>query len=73
MITDCFVGPAAVWDISETEPVFVENVFALLKLHVPVAMSVFMWEIRKPGRPHHRPSMLLLEETTWPKQEQECS
>ena len=60
MITDC-VGLQQ-WDLSDTETLFVQCVFALLKILIPVAIWVFTWKVCQTGRAHQRTSMLGLEE-----------
>lgn len=62
MITDCF--GARQWDLSDAEMIFVQGVFALLKILIPVALSVYTWKVRQTDRAHHRTSLLGLEETT---------
>jgi len=70
MITDCFgAGQARQWDISGTETLFVQGVFALVKMLIPVAISVYTWKVCRTERAHLRTSMLGLEATT-SKQEQ---
>ena len=64
MITDCF--GVRQWDLSGTETLFVQGVFALVKLLVPVALSVHTWKVHQSGRAHHRRSLLGLEKTTSP-------
>ena len=59
MITEC-VG-ARQWDLSDTETIFVQGVFALLKLLIAVAVWVYTWKVCKTDRVHHRPSLLGLE------------
>ena len=52
------------WDLSDTETIFVQGVFALLKILIPVAISVYTWKLCRTERAHPRTSMLGLEETT---------
>jgi len=59
MITDCF--GVRQWDFSDTETVFVQGVFALLKVLIPIAISVYTWKVSQTGRAHHRTSLLGLE------------
>ena len=61
MITDCF--GARQWDLSDTETIFVQRVFVLLKLLIFVAVWVYTWKVCKTERAHHRTSMLGLEDT----------
>ena len=61
MITDCF-GVRA-WDLSNTEEFFVRRLFVLVKLLIPVAISVYTWKVCRTERDHHRTSVLGLEET----------
>jgi hypothetical protein len=60
MITDCF--GAKQWDLSDTETIFVQGVFALVKILILVAISVYTWKVCQTDRAHHRTSMLGLEE-----------
>lgn len=60
MISD-YVG-AQQWDLSGTETIFVQGVFALLKLLIPVALWVCSRNVRRTERDHQRPSMLGLED-----------
>ena len=62
MITDCF--GAQQWDLSGTETIFVQRVFVLLKLLIPVAISVYTWKVCRTERDHRRPSMLGLDSMT---------
>ena len=60
MITEhCFGAPQ--WDLSDTEAIFVQNVLVLLKLLIPVAISVYTWKVCRTERDHQRPSMLGLD------------
>ena len=61
MITEC--GGMSYWDLSETETVFVRNVLVLLKILIPIAISVYTWKVRQTDPAHHRTSALGLEET----------
>ena len=67
MITDCF--GVRQWDLSDAETIFVQGVFALLKILIPVAIWVYTWKVCRTERAHLRTSMLGLEATT-SKQEQ---
>jgi hypothetical protein len=62
MISDC--AGLRQWDLSDTEAIFVQGVFALLKILIPVAIWVYTWKVCRPERAHPRTSMLGLEETT---------
>ena len=63
MITDC--AGFGQWDLSDTETIFVQGVFVLLKMvWIHVAISVFTWKISRTGRAHQRASILGLEEAT---------
>lgn len=59
MITDCF--GARQWDLSGTETIFVQGVFALVKILVPIALSVHTWKVCRTEPTHQRTSMLGLE------------
>jgi len=61
MITDCVGGQQ--WSLEETELIFVRNVFALLKVLIPVAILVYTWKVRRTGQAHQRASMLGLDAT----------
>lgn len=61
MITDCVGGQQ--WDLSDTETIFVQGVFALLKLLIPIAIWVYTWKVCQNGRAHHRASLLGLDKT----------
>jgi hypothetical protein len=67
MITECF--GAGQWDLSGTETLFVKGVFVLVKLLIPVAVSVYTWNVCQTGRTHFRTSVLKLEETNSHHQE----
>jgi len=62
MITDCF--GIQQWDLSDTETIFVQGVFALFKILIPVAIWVYTWTVCRTERAHPRTSMLGLEEKT---------
>jgi len=62
MITDCF--GIQQWDLSDTETIFVQGVFALFKILIPVAIWVYTWTVCRTERAHRRTSMLGLEEKT---------
>lgn len=62
MITDCF--GARQWDLAGAETLFVQGVFALLKILIPVAISVYTWKVWRTERAHHRTTVLGLEETS---------
>jgi len=62
MITDCF--GIQQWDLSDTETIFVQGVFALFKILIPVAIWVYTWTVCRTERAHLRTSMLGLEEKT---------
>jgi hypothetical protein len=61
MITDCFGVQR--WDLSDTETIFVQGVFALLKVLIPVALSALTWSVCRTEPDHQRTSVLGLEET----------
>jgi hypothetical protein len=61
MITDCF--GAQQWDFSDTETIFVQRVFVLLKILIPVVIWVYTWKVCRADRGHHRTSLLGLDET----------
>lgn len=61
MITDCF--GARQWDLSGTEELFVQGVFLLVKILIPIAIWVYTWKVCQTDRAHHRTSVLGLEET----------
>ena len=61
MISDC-VG-AQQLDLSDTEAIFVQGVFVLVKILIPVAICVYTWNVCRRDRAHDRPSLLKLEET----------
>lgn len=69
MISEC-VGFRQ-WDLSDTEAIFVQGVFALLKILIAVAICVYTWKVCRTERAHPRTSMLGLEETT-SQQEQDA-
>ncbi len=60
MITDCF--GARQWDLADTETIFVQGVFALLKILILVATWVYTWKVCQTDPAHHRTSLLGLEE-----------
>lgn len=60
MITACF--GARQWDLSDAEVIFVQGVFALLKILIPIAIWVYTWKVSQTGRAHHRASVLGLDE-----------
>lgn len=60
MITDCM--GLRQWDLSDTETIFVHGVFALVKILIPIALSVYTWKVCRPERDHQRTSMLGLED-----------
>ena len=59
MITDCF--GVRQWDLSGTETLFVQRVFLLVKMLIPVAMAVHTWKLCRTERSHQRASVLGLE------------
>src|ERR1044071_803015 len=59
MITDCFHNQQ--WDLSDTETIFVQGVFALLKILIPVVIWVYTWKVCRIDRGHHRASLLGLD------------
>lgn len=65
MITDCF--GTRQWDLSDTEAIFVQGVFELVKMLIPIAISVYTWKVCESGRPHQRTTMLGLENTSQPE------
>jgi len=62
MITDC--GGFRQWDLSDTEAIFVQGVFALVKILIPIAISVYTWKVCQRGRTHQRNTILGLEDTS---------
>jgi len=60
MITDCF--GIRQWDLSDTEAIFLEGVFALLKILILVATLAYTWKVRRIEPGHQRTSVLGLEE-----------
>jgi len=66
MITDCF--GAQKWDLADTETIFIQGVYALVKLLIPVAMSVHTWKVCRTEPSHQRPSTLGLTEINAPTQ-----
>ena len=59
MIIDCFgIGQ---WDLSDAETIFVQGVSTLLKIMIPVAITVYTLTVCKADPSHHRNSMLGLE------------
>lgn len=62
MITDC--GGMRLWDLADTEALFVQGVFALSKMLIPIAIGVYTWTVCRTERAHARTSTLGLEETT---------
>ena len=61
MITDCF-GVQQL-DLSDTEAIFVQGVFVLVRILIPVAICVYTWNVCRRDRAHDRTSLLKLEET----------
>ena len=61
MITDCF--GAQQLDLSDTEAIFVQGVFVLVRILIPVAICVYTWNVCRRDRAHDRTSILKLEET----------
>jgi hypothetical protein len=61
MITDCF--GLRQWDLSNTEAFFVQGVFTLVEMLIPVAISVYTWKVCHSDRSHNRPRMLGLDQT----------
>lgn len=61
MITDC-MGMRQ-WDLSDTEAIFTQGVFVLVKMLIPVAVGVYTWKVCRSDRAHHRTSLLGLDET----------
>ena len=62
MITeDCF--GSGQWDLSGTEELFVQGVFLLVKILIPIAISVYTWKVCQTDRDHRRTSLLGLDET----------
>jgi hypothetical protein len=68
MITDCVGGQK--WSLEGTETIFVQCLFALLKILIPVAISVYTWKVCRTERAHLRSTVLGLEETTQQQQNQ---
>ena len=60
MITDCF--GARQWDLSDTEAIFVQSVYGLLKILILVGTLVYTWKVCRTDRSHSRTSMLGLDE-----------
>jgi len=52
------------WDLSDTETIFVQGVLILLKLLIPVAISVYTWKACQPEQTYQCTTMLGLKETT---------
>lgn len=61
MISDCVGGRRL--DLSNTEMIFVQGVFALLKMLLAVAIWVYTWKVCQTDRDHQRTSVLGLEDT----------
>ena len=61
MITDCF--GAQQWDLSYTETIFVQGVFLLVKILIPIAICVYTRNVCRTDQAHYRTSVLGLEET----------
>jgi len=61
MVTNCFGSPLDFSD--DIEAFFVQGVFALVKVLIPVAISVYGLKISEAERPHQRRSVLGLEES----------
>jgi len=61
MITDCVGG--RFWDASNAEALFVQGVFLLLKVLIPIAILVYTWKVCQTDRAHRRSSVLGLDET----------
>jgi hypothetical protein len=59
MITDC--AGTHQWDLSDTERIFVLGLFALLKILIPIALSVYTWKICRTESAHERTTTLGLE------------
>ena len=62
MITDCVGGGQ--WDLADTETIFVQGVFAVLKILIAVAVWVYTWKVCQRERTHRRSSVLGLEVAT---------
>jgi len=62
MITEGCFGSSQ-WDLSGTEEFFVQGVFLLMKILIPIAICVYTWKVCKTDRDHHRTSLLGLDET----------
>ncbi len=60
MISDCF--GLQQWDLSATEAIFVQGVFALLKILIPVGIFVYTWKVCQSEQSHHRTTLFKLEE-----------
>jgi len=58
------IADLSAWDISDTETIFVQGVFALVKILIPVAIWVYTWKVCRTEQAHARTSMLGLKETT---------
>jgi hypothetical protein len=61
MISEC-VG-ARQWDLSGTEELFVQGVVLLVKILIPMAISVYTWKVCQTDRDHRRTTVLGLDET----------
>ena len=60
MISECF--GVSQWSLEDAEVIFVRGVFAILKILIPVAISVYTWKVCRTDRAHQRPSTLGLED-----------
>jgi len=61
MITDCF--GARQLGLSDTETIFVQGVFALVRMLIPIAIGVYTWNVCRTERPHQRTSTLGLDKS----------
>ena len=60
MITDCFGARA--WDFSDTEAVFLQRTFALLRIVIPAAIWLLTWKMCHTEQVHQPTSVLGLAE-----------
>ena len=60
MITDCF--GVRQWDLADTDAIFVQGFFVLLKILISVAILVYTLKVCTTERSHKRTSMLGLED-----------
>ena len=58
MITDCFGAQA--WDLSDTEAIFLQGTFSLLKVMIPAAIWLFTWRLCKTEREENERGVSIL-------------